>query len=110
VWTSTLHRTVETARFLPYKQKQWKELDEIDAGLCEGMTYEEVAAKYPADFAARKADKLNYRLVRPRSCSTPPVLLLASERGVFRVCQSCGSNTKKRDVSAFAFRLPLHDN
>ena len=61
VWTSTLNRTVETARFLPYTQRRWKELDEIDAGVCEGLTYEEVATKYPADFAARKADKLNYR-------------------------------------------------
>lgn len=36
-------------------------LDEIHAGICDGMTYAEVEAKYPEEFAARTRDKLRYR-------------------------------------------------
>lgn len=61
VWTSTLCRTQQTAQFLPYKQLQWKALDELDAGVCDGMTYEEIEEKYPEDFKARDEDKYEYR-------------------------------------------------
>jgi 6-phosphofructo-2-kinase/fructose-2,6-biphosphatase 2 len=42
VWTSTLHRTIQTGQFLPYNKLTWKSLDELDAGVCDGMTYEEI--------------------------------------------------------------------
>ncbi|KAK4237268.1 hypothetical protein C8A03DRAFT_16185 [Achaetomium macrosporum] len=63
VWTSTLKRTIATARHLPkhYNQLQWKALDELDAGVCDGMTYQEIADQYPEDFQARDEDKYNYR-------------------------------------------------
>ncbi|TVY26811.1 Fructose-2,6-bisphosphatase [Lachnellula hyalina] len=63
VWTSTLKRTIQTARYLPkhYNQLQWKALDELDSGVCDGMTYQEIAEAYPEDFAARDEDKYNYR-------------------------------------------------
>ncbi|EGS23378.1 fructose-2,6-bisphosphatase-like protein [Thermochaetoides thermophila DSM 1495] len=63
VWTSTLKRTIATARYLPkhYNQLQWKALDELDAGVCDGMTYQEIADRYPEDFQARDEDKYNYR-------------------------------------------------
>ncbi|AMD22479.1 HHL291Cp [Eremothecium sinecaudum] len=60
-WISTLVRTGETAQFLPYKQLQWKALDELDAGVCDGMTYYEIQEKYPEDFKARDDDKFEYR-------------------------------------------------
>ncbi|KAK4245088.1 6-phosphofructo-2-kinase-domain-containing protein [Corynascus novoguineensis] len=63
VWTSTLKRTIATARHLPkhYNQLQWKALDELDAGVCDGLTYQEIADQYPEDFQARDEDKYNYR-------------------------------------------------
>ncbi|EMR64232.1 putative fructose- -bisphosphatase protein [Eutypa lata UCREL1] len=63
VWTSTLKRTIQTARYLPsnYNQLQWKALDELDAGTCDGMTYQEIKDVYPEDFIARDEDKYNYR-------------------------------------------------
>ncbi|CAE6436930.1 unnamed protein product [Rhizoctonia solani] len=61
VWTSTLQRTIETAAQLPYPKLTWKSLDELDAGVCDGMTYEEIEAAYPEDFEARDDDKFNYR-------------------------------------------------
>lgn len=62
VWTSTLKRTHQTASFLPYPKKlEWKALDELDAGDCDGMTYEEIEKAFPEDFKARDDDKYEYR-------------------------------------------------
>ncbi|KAF8852910.1 bifunctional 6-phosphofructo-2-kinase/fructose-2,6-bisphosphate 2-phosphatase [Acephala macrosclerotiorum] len=63
VWTSTLKRTIATARHLPqeWNQLQWKALDELDSGVCDNMTYAEIKKEYPDDFLARDEDKYNYR-------------------------------------------------
>lgn len=65
IWTSTLKRTIQTARFLAaetaWKTLEWKALDELESGLCDGMTYEEIEREYPEDFRARDDDKYNYR-------------------------------------------------
>ncbi|CCD23048.1 fructose-2,6-bisphosphatase NDAI_0B00140 [Naumovozyma dairenensis CBS 421] len=61
VWTSTLKRTQQTAQYLNFKKLQWKALDELDAGVCDGMTYEEIEEVYPEDFKARDEDKYFYR-------------------------------------------------
>lgn len=47
VWTSTLQRTIQTAQYLPYTKLTWKSLDELDAGVCDGMTYEEIEVCFP---------------------------------------------------------------
>jgi len=67
VWCSTLRRTIATTRHLPMPAQQWRALDEIDAGVCDGMTYGEIEAKLPAEYAARKADKWRYRYPRGES-------------------------------------------
>ena len=36
-------------------------------GICEEMTYEEIAAKYPTEFAARDEAKFSYRYPRGES-------------------------------------------
>lgn len=63
IWTSTLQRTIQTARFLPaqHQRLEWKALDELDSGMCDGLTYEEIEQRYPDDFKARDNDKYNYR-------------------------------------------------
>ncbi|KAK4685858.1 hypothetical protein P7C73_g4283, partial [Tremellales sp. Uapishka_1] len=61
VWTSTLQRTNQTASHLPFEKKTWKSLDELDAGVCDGMTYEEIEEKFPEDAESRDEDKFNYR-------------------------------------------------
>lgn len=61
VWTSTLRRTQQTAQYLPYPKMQWKALDELDAGVCDGLTYEEIEKKYPEDFRNRDENKFEYR-------------------------------------------------
>lgn len=61
VWTSTLKRTIETAGPLGRPVSEWPALDEIDAGVCDGMTYDEIRTRWPREFDARRADKLGYR-------------------------------------------------
>ena len=69
MWTSTLRRTIQTARPLgaSWPQVQWRALDEIDAGACEGLTYAEIKAAQPDEYAARTQDKLRYRYPRGES-------------------------------------------
>ena len=67
VWTSTLRRARETAVPLGIEAGQWKALDEIHAGVCDGMTYAEIATALPAEFEARKRDKFHYRYPRGES-------------------------------------------
>lgn len=61
VWTSQLVRTRQTVKHIPVMNLCWRALNEIDAGICEGLTYEEVAQKYPEVARERKLDKLCYR-------------------------------------------------
>ncbi|PVU85491.1 hypothetical protein BB560_007008 [Smittium megazygosporum] len=61
VWTSTLNRTIETASYLPYKKIQFKALDEINAGLCDGLTYSQVKQKFPEEYVTRNQNKFEYR-------------------------------------------------
>uniref|UniRef100_A0A1A8REB9 6-phosphofructo-2-kinase/fructose-2,6-bisphosphatase 2 n=1 Tax=Nothobranchius rachovii TaxID=451742 RepID=A0A1A8REB9_9TELE len=61
VWTSQLRRTIQTAEELDVPYEQWKILNEIDAGVCEEMTYNMIEEKYPEEFAMREQDKYHYR-------------------------------------------------
>lgn len=61
--TSTLQRTIQTAAHLPFQQRRVAALNEINAGICEHMTYKEVAITYPAVHEARSKDKLGFRWV-----------------------------------------------
>ncbi len=67
VWCSTLQRTLQTCRYLPMPPVQWSALNEIDAGVCDGMTYDEIQAQMPDEFSARQTDKLHYRYPRGES-------------------------------------------
>jgi hypothetical protein len=33
---------MQTGSYLNFQKKTWKSLDELDAGVCDGMTYEEI--------------------------------------------------------------------
>mmetsp|Transcript_60285 Transcript_60285/g.155249 ORF Transcript_60285/g.155249 Transcript_60285/m.155249 type:complete len:503 (-) Transcript_60285:272-1780(-) len=81
LWTSTLRRTRQTASYIkplecekedgtPFQSlrpKAWTNLDEIYAGICDGMTYEEVKAKFPDEACRRCENKLSYRYPRGES-------------------------------------------
>ncbi|GAA5904611.1 hypothetical protein JCM8208_004829 [Rhodotorula glutinis] len=92
VWTSTLRRTIQTASLLPYEKLTWKSLDELDAGVCDGMTYEEIAEYYPEDYNARDDDKFNYRYRGGESYRDvvirlePVILELERQENILVVC------------------------
>ncbi|XP_063714166.1 6-phosphofructo-2-kinase/fructose-2,6-bisphosphatase-like isoform X2 [Symsagittifera roscoffensis] len=67
VWTSQLKRTIQTAQFVNAPKLAWKNLNEIDAGTCDSLTYEEIEAKYPKEFHARDENKYHYRYPRGES-------------------------------------------
>lgn len=82
LWTSTLRRTRETAQFIEHNSfehtwdngetGEWvqfrpmrrRNLDELYAGICDGMTYKEIEQVYPEEFTRRQQDKLAYRYPR----------------------------------------------
>jgi len=61
VWTSTLARTQQTAEILGKQTLQWRALNEIEAGACDGLTYVEIKERFPEEWRSRRADKLGYR-------------------------------------------------
>ncbi|KAJ0176403.1 hypothetical protein K1T71_007582 [Dendrolimus kikuchii] len=67
VWTSWMRRAIQTVKDVKAPQERWKALNEIDAGICEEMTYAEIQQKYPSDFNARDANKFAYRYPRGES-------------------------------------------
>jgi len=62
-----MKRTIQTAKHIDAPQERWRALNEIDAGICEEMTYEEIMQKHPDDFAARDINKFQYRYPRGES-------------------------------------------
>ncbi|XP_037430716.1 6-phosphofructo-2-kinase/fructose-2,6-bisphosphatase-like isoform X2 [Triticum dicoccoides] len=68
IWTSTLQRTILTAYpIIGFPKIQWRALDEINAGVCDGMTYDEVKKNKPEEYESRRKDKLRYRYPRGES-------------------------------------------
>ncbi|KAK5172833.1 6-phosphofructo-2-kinase [Saxophila tyrrhenica] len=68
VWTSMLKRSIQTAQYFndeDYDTKQMRMLDELNAGVMEGLTYNCIEKTHPEEFAARKKDKLHYRYPGP---------------------------------------------
>lgn len=64
VWTSLLKRSVQTAQDFQddddYDVKNWEMLKELDAGDFEGLTYADIESRFPAEYAKRKTNKLDY--------------------------------------------------
>lgn len=87
LWTSTMRRTKETAQFIPQEKlllrsetdpsleyewvqmrpRAWHHLDELFAGSCDGMTYEEIEQNFPEEWERRSVDKVAYRYPRGES-------------------------------------------
>lgn len=120
VWTSTLRRTIQTASALTYPRRSLKALDELDAGVCDGLTYEQIAVQYPEDLAARDADKYNYRYRGGESYAdlvhrVEPVImelervenvLIVSHQAIIRVILAYFLDKKAEDMPYI--QVPLH--
>ncbi|XP_031421906.1 6-phosphofructo-2-kinase/fructose-2,6-bisphosphatase 1 isoform X2 [Clupea harengus] len=92
VWTSHMKRTIQTAEALGVRYEQWKPLNEIDAGVCEEMTYEEIQATHKEEFALRDQDKYRYRYPKGESYEDlvhrlePVIMELERQENVLVVC------------------------
>jgi len=66
IFTSTKRRSVETAEPIRISQGgnctviQMEEFDEINAGICEGMSYKEIKETMPDVYSNRKKNKYSY--------------------------------------------------
>lgn len=67
IWTSSMRRALQTSNPLGRRSLPWRALDEIDAGICDGMSYEQIRRQLPDEYAARKKDKFHYRYPRGES-------------------------------------------
>jgi broad specificity phosphatase PhoE len=97
LWTSTLRRTKETTQYIEHNSfdhtwdngetAEWvnfrrmprRNLDELYAGICDGMTYKEIEQVYPEEFARRQSDKLAYRYPRGTYIRNTQVLVSLSK-------------------------------
>ncbi|XP_057686016.1 6-phosphofructo-2-kinase/fructose-2,6-bisphosphatase-like [Corythoichthys intestinalis] len=92
VWTSHMKRTIQTAHTLGVQYEQWKALNEIDAGVCEELTYEEIQEQFPEEFALRDQDKFRYRYPKGESYEDlvhrlePVIMELERQENVLVVC------------------------
>nr|VZI06295.1 unnamed protein product [Spirometra erinaceieuropaei] len=93
VWTSHFRRTIQTSEFIQCSRlEHWKALDELDAGVCEGMTYQEIQQQYPLEFSRRDADKYNYRYPMGESYQDlvarlePVIMELERQTSVMVIC------------------------
>uniref|UniRef100_A0AAV2M5X6 6-phosphofructo-2-kinase domain-containing protein n=1 Tax=Knipowitschia caucasica TaxID=637954 RepID=A0AAV2M5X6_KNICA len=92
VWTSQMKRTIQTAEALNVPYEQWKVLNEIDAGVCEELMYEEIQENYPLEFALRDQDKYRYRYPKGESYEDlvqrlePVIMELERQENVLVVC------------------------
>eukprot|EP00968_Pinguiococcus_pyrenoidosus_P021931 scaffold2963_cov250-Pinguiococcus_pyrenoidosus.AAC.12 len=72
VWSSTMRRARQTAnpvvaRKLCKRYVEWRALREIEVGVCDGLTYQDVKQEFPSEYAAREENKLRYRYPRGES-------------------------------------------
>ncbi|XP_071497575.1 6-phosphofructo-2-kinase/fructose-2,6-bisphosphatase-like [Diadema antillarum] len=92
VWTSRLKRTVQTGSCIDVPLEQWKSLDELDAGVCDGLTYEEIQSRHPEEFALRDQDKYHYRYPMGESYQDlvarlePVIMELERQKNVLVIC------------------------
>jgi 6-phosphofructo-2-kinase len=119
VWSSMLKRGVQTGQYFcdeDFEIKQMRMLDELNAGMMEGLTYEEIRTKYADEYLRRRRDKLAYRYPGPGGEGYLDVInrirpvivelermtdhcLLITHRSVARVLLAYFQGLKREDVA-----------
>eukprot|EP00607_Mallomonas_marina_P005934 CAMPEP_0182425376 /NCGR_PEP_ID=MMETSP1167-20130531/11777_1 /TAXON_ID=2988 /ORGANISM="Mallomonas Sp, Strain CCMP3275" /LENGTH=478 /DNA_ID=CAMNT_0024606051 /DNA_START=210 /DNA_END=1646 /DNA_ORIENTATION=+ len=65
VWSSCLARALDTAALIPCERlTPWQALREIELGVCDGKSQEEIRTLYPEECQAYQQDTLRYRYPR----------------------------------------------
>ena len=120
VYTSSLKRTINTSKYINLNKIQLDYLNEINAGICEHMTYSEIINKYPEEYSKRKKDKLNYQYQSGESYKdliirTKPIIdiinnnniiLIIAHQAILRVVY--GIITNKNETDYPNLNIPLH--
>tara|TARA_Y100000591_G_scaffold329048_1_gene356839 strand:- start:265 stop:1458 length:1194 start_codon:yes stop_codon:yes gene_type:complete len=121
LYCSTLIRTINTSKELTTNINICKCLDEINAGICEHKTFEEVEKIYPEEFIKRKNDKLNYRypsgesyldlVERLRSFvftieNNNNIVIIIAHQAILRVIYGYFMGIKIEDIPHI--KIPLH--
>jgi broad specificity phosphatase PhoE len=140
LWTSTLRRTQETTQFIEHETRNFtwdngetamwvqfrpmarRNLDELYAGICDGMTYKEIEQVYPDEFERRQADKLSYRYPRGESYMdvtlrleplaqelerTREPVLLVGHQGILRILYAYFMGLDRKDAPYVS--IPLNN-
>lgn len=55
---------VNKVKWIQFKGRARRNLDELYAGVCDGLTYQEIKEKFPEEFSRRQENKLTYRYPR----------------------------------------------
>ncbi|KAI4873081.1 hypothetical protein NFI96_019298 [Prochilodus magdalenae] len=101
VWTSQLKRTIQTAEALGVPYEQWKILNEIDAGVCEDMSYDMIKDRYPEEYAMRDQDKYHYRYPGGESCVVQPSANGADTNRMTHEGHHCSLNVRNRGCRSY---------
>jgi len=140
LWTSTLRRTKETAQYIEHdtfdhthdngEQAKWmqfrpmerRNLDELYAGTCDGMTYKEISQVYPDEFERRQEDKLAYRYPRGESYMdvtlrleplahemerTREPILMVAHQGILRILYAYFMGLDRKDAPYVSIPLNM---
>ena len=75
VWTSPMCRASETCQILKegeiyagqVKIHEWRTLRDLEVGVCDGYSYDQVKERFPEEYQSRVANKLRYRYPRGES-------------------------------------------
>jgi len=121
VLTSRMIRTINTAKYIRHPKINMGELNEIDSGICENLTYAEIQTNYPEIYTERNNDKYNYRypngesyndlLIRLKpifdilNTTKQPILIIAHQ-AIIRVIYGVLMNVIKEEIPLLA--IPLH--
>ncbi|XP_055375535.1 6-phosphofructo-2-kinase/fructose-2,6-bisphosphatase-like isoform X2 [Condylostylus longicornis] len=120
IWTSEFKRTHQTVKDIPGAKTAVNDLNEINAGICEGLTYEEIQERFPQEFAWRDQDKFKYRYPHGESyldllqridsviqaLLTKTQVLVVSHQAVLRCIMAYFHGTKPEQVPYI--NVPLH--
>ncbi|KAJ7383560.1 6-phosphofructo-2-kinase/fructose-2,6-bisphosphatase 2 [Desmophyllum pertusum] len=93
VWTSQLKRAVDTAQYLKVvSTERWKALNEMDHGIYDGMTKDEIKKMAPEEHKVIEEHPFNYRYPRGESYSDvcarlePVIMELERQSNVLVIC------------------------
>ncbi|XP_046859970.1 6-phosphofructo-2-kinase/fructose-2,6-bisphosphatase-like [Xenia sp. Carnegie-2017] len=92
VWTSQLKRAYHTAEGINAPSEHWKALNELEAGIFDGLTYDDVKEKYPDEHEQRYQDKFKYRSPRGESYNDlkvrlePVIMELERQKNILVIC------------------------